>query len=328
MLKQVPVLLALLGLLVLPSAASAAVAVTDYSGHRVALAQPAQRIVALTPHIVENLFSAGLGDRIVGAVNHSDYPAAAKTIPRVGSYNNLSLEAIVAKKPDLVVAWADGGTQDIVRRLRALGLAVYVDAPRRLSDIARSIRDFGVLGDTEARARRAAAAFKKQIAILRQHFAGRREVPLFFEVWSDPLRTLSGAGMVGSVIRLCGGHNLFADAPVIAPQVSIESVIARDPKAIVAAGVADAKPHWKTYWQRWPAIAAVAHDHFVTVPADLISRPTVRIAEGAADLCRKLDQVRHDISDRDSSVQRQPDSDPDNQGSGDAIHQTHVGPLR
>lgn len=278
--------------------ASAAVSVTDFTGHTVRLAHPARRIVALTPHLVENLFTAGLGDRIVGAEAQADYPPAAERIPSVGGYDSLSLEAIVAKKPDLVVAWVAGGTTDIVARLRALGIPVYVDDPHRFVDIAREIRDFGVLGATAATADRAAAGFLGRIDRLRQRYGRRRPVPLFFEVWSDPLRTISGRGLIGAAIRLCGGRNLYADASVAAPQVSIESVIARNPRAIVAAGAATGQAHWRAFWQRWPAIDAVAHDRFVTVAPDLISRPTVRIATGAADLCRGLDRVRSGLSDQ------------------------------
>lgn len=286
----------LIGCLMAPAQAS--VAVQDFTGHTVRLDRPARRIVALTPHLVENLYTAGLGDRIVGAVRHSDYPPAARRIPRVGGYNALSLEAIVARKPDLVVAWAEAGASDTVARLRALGIAVYVDDPRSLSGIARTIRDLGALGGTRARAEHAAGAFEQRIAALRRRYAERAPVSVFWEVWSDPLRTLSSAGMTGAVIRLCGGDNIFADAPTLAPQVSIESVIARDPEAIVASGVAETQPQWRAYWQRWPSIAAVAHRHFVTVPADPISRPTVRIAEGATALCRGLDRVRNDTSGR------------------------------
>lgn len=277
------------------AAIAAPVSVTDFTGHAVRLPHPARRIVALTPHLVENLFTAGLGDRVVGAVRYSNYPAAAQRIPRVGGYNSLSLEAIVAKKPDLVVAWAEGGSPDIIRRLRALGIEVYVDDPHRLTGIARTLRDLGTLGGTADRADHAASTFEHRIAALRQRYAHRRPVSLFWEVWSDPLRTLSNTGMTGAVIRLCGGDNVFAKAVTLAPQVSIESVIARDPQVIVASGVAETKPNWKAYWQRWPAIPAVARDHFVTVPSDLISRPTVRLAQGAADLCRGLERIRTSI---------------------------------
>lgn len=277
-------------------ALAAPLSVTDFTGHTVRLAHPARRIVALTPHLVENLFTAGLGKRIVATVAHADYPPAARQIPRVGGYDSVSLEAIVAKKPDLVVAWADGGQPDLIRRLRALGIAVYVDNPRRFAGIARTLRDLGHLGGTEATANAAARAFMQRVARLRARYAHRRPVRLFYEVWSDPLRTLSSGGMTGAVIRLCGGRNIFANAATLAPQVSIESVIARNPQAIVAAGVARDNPRWKRYWRQWPTIAAVRQDNFVTVPPDLISRPTVRLAKGAADLCRGLDRARHNTA--------------------------------
>ncbi|WP_423822213.1 cobalamin-binding protein [Salinisphaera sp. SPP-AMP-43] len=285
-------------LLAVACPAWAVVSATDFTGHTVALEQPAKRIVALTPHLVENLFSAGLGDRIVGAVRYSDYPPAAREIPRVGGYNSLSLEAIVARRPDLVVAWSEGGSPDAIKRLRALGIAVYVDNPTQLSGIARTIRDLGALGGTEAQAGRAAAAFEARIETLRQHYAGRSPVRVFWEVWSDPLRTLSSQGMTGAVIQLCGGRNVFADAPTLAPKIGIESVVARRPQAIVASGVAETRPDWRDYWQRWSTIPAVADDHFVTVPSDLISRPSVRLADGAAELCQGLDRVRGELADQ------------------------------
>lgn len=275
---------------VLVAANAAPITVTDYSGHEVTLQRPAQRIVALTPHLVENLFTAGLGSRIVGAVAFSNYPKAARTIPRVGGADGLSLEAIVAKHPDLVVAWRASITDTLVHRLRAMGIAVYMDNPRTPADIARSIRDFGRLGGTEKQADKAAAVFMQEIDGLRRHYGEGKPVSLFYEVWPDPLQTIAGDTLIGSVIRLCGGRNIFADEKLAAPKVSIEAVIARDPQVIV---VADSHARqWRAGWQRWSAINAVAHDQFVTVPADLISRPTVRIAKGAKDLCVGLDRAR------------------------------------
>lgn len=285
---------AIAGMCLGSAALAAPVSVTDFTGHAVTLGHPARRIVALTPHLVENLFTVGLGSRVVGAERDSDYPPAARKIPRIGGYGSLSLETIVARRPDLVVAWAEGGTSDIVRRLRALGIPVYVDDPRTLGGIARTLRDLGRLGGTEPAAGRAADTFLHRIAKLRARFAHRKPVPLFYEVWSDPLRTLSDRGLTGAVIRLCGGRNVFAHAAAFAPQVSVESVIARDPHVIVAAGVARERPGWKAYWSRWPSITAVAAHHFITLSPDRIGRPTVRIATAAARLCHRLERVRAD----------------------------------
>lgn len=281
-------LLALLGLLAAP--ASASVSVSDFTGHSVRLEQPARRIVALAPSLVENLYAAGAGDAIVGTVQFSDYPPAAQQIPRIGGYNSMSLEAIVALHPDLVVAWGSGGTQDLVKRLRSLDIPVYINVPRHLADIGRVIRDFGQLTGHSDTADAAAARFNARIAALRQRYAQRTPVRLFYAASNQPLQTLSNKGLIGDVFKLCGGHNIFADAPSLAPRVSIESVLARKPQAIVAGdSYGDA---WKTFWQQWPSLNAVKQQHLLSIPADLISRPTVRIAQGAENLCRQLDGVR------------------------------------
>ena len=272
--------------------ASAEVAVTDFTGRAVRLSRPAERIVALSPHLVENLYSAGVGDRLVGVIAHSDYPPVARQVPRVGSYGGLSLEAIVARRPDLVVAWAAGGAVELIRRLRAFGIPVYLDAPRRLDDIARAIVDLGTLGGRRAHARRVASQFRARVSTLRARYAERAPVGVFYEVWNEPLQTLSNDTIVGRVVRLCGGRNVFADAGVAAPTISVESVLARDPQAIVVSGTTDTRPPWLNDWRRWPELRAVKHNHLFFIPPDLIQRPTRRVLQGAQRLCRQLDRVR------------------------------------
>jgi iron complex transport system substrate-binding protein len=81
-------------LLLVFSVQVSALVVVDDQQRQVSLVQPAQRIVALAPHVVENLFAVGLGARIVGAVAHSDYPEDALAIPRVGGYSHVNREAL------------------------------------------------------------------------------------------------------------------------------------------------------------------------------------------------------------------------------------------
>lgn len=126
---------------------------TDDSGRTVQLPGPAQRIVALAPHITEVLYTAGAGDKIVGTVDYSDYPPAARRIPRVGGYSRIDLEAVLALRPDLVIVWESGNNMAQADKLRALGLPVYVSQPNRLADIARQIERYGELAGTEVTAR-------------------------------------------------------------------------------------------------------------------------------------------------------------------------------
>lgn len=281
-------LISLVALMATP--AGATVSATDFTGQVITLQQPATRIVALAPHLVENLFSAGAGDAVVGAVEYSDYPKAAEKIPRIGGYHSMSLEKIVALHPDLVVAWGSGGTADLVKQLKTLQVPVYIDVPEHMADIGKIIRDLGHLTGHDQTAQAAAGDFEHHVARLKARYAKRSPVSLFYVVSNDPLQTLSNRGLIGDVLTLCGGRNIFANEPALAPRVSIESVLSRNPQAIVAG---DDNPHaWRTYWQQWPALQAVHHNHLLSIPADLISRPSIRIAQGAAELCRKLDDVR------------------------------------
>ena len=273
-------------------AALADVAVMDYLGREVRLAQPAQRIVALAPHIVENLFSAGAGGRIKGVVDHCDYPAAAAELPRVGAISSYSLEAILALQPDLVVVWHSGRGGDILKRLDALGIPSYASEPVRLEDVARSVRDFGTLAGTSAVAGKAAARFERDLARLRQRFQDRAPVPALYQVWHEPLQTLNDRHIISDVMRLCGGRNVFGDAPALAPRISVESVIDRDPLAIIASGMGEARPDWLDRWRRWPVLRAVQQDNLFFIPPDIIQRHTVRMLKGAQMMCEHLDTAR------------------------------------
>src|SRR5690606_40706935 len=113
--------------------AQATVTVQDDAGKIVTLAQPAQRIVSLAPHATELIFAAGGGDRIVGTVGYSDYPEAARKIPRVGDHRQIDLERVIALKPDLLVVWLHGSSERQLDSLRKLGIPFFYSEPKRLS---------------------------------------------------------------------------------------------------------------------------------------------------------------------------------------------------
>ena len=272
--------------------ARADIAVRDDSGAQVRLKQPARRIVSLAPHITEILFDAGAGDRVVGTVDYSDYPQAASRIARVGSYTELDLETILALKPDLVIAWQSGNPLSQLEPLKQLGIALFLSEPDRVEDVAASLEQFGELAGTSDVARPAAAAFRARLADLRQRYSGRAPVRTFYQMWSEPLLTVGGSQIIGSAIRLCGGVNIFEQLSAMAPEVSLEAVLAADPEVIVASGMDTARPEWLDNWRRWPRLTAAARDNLFFIPPDLIQRHTPRLLDGAERLCRDLQTAR------------------------------------
>lgn len=284
------VLQVLLGL-TLP-APSLALSVEDGAGRQVTLEGPARRIVALAPHIVENLFSAGAGERLVGVVSYSDWPAAARHIPRVGSFNAFSLEQIAALQPDLVVMWGSGNGSRALEKLQRLDVPVYVSELRRIGDIPRDIRQLGRLAGTQAAAEVEASRLEQGFARLAARYRERQPLRVFYQIWHEPLQTISGEHLISEVLALCGARNLFAGAHGLAPRISLEAVLAGDPDAIVAGGMDSQRPEWLDYWQQFPQLQAVRQEALLPTDPDLLQRPTARLLTGARRLCQALETVR------------------------------------
>lgn len=281
-----------LWLLSTSSALAAGISVRDDTGATVSLAQPAQRIVTLSPHLAETVFAAGAGGQIVGTVDYSNYPEAARRIPRVGGYSRFDLEAVVALKPDLIIAWEGGNAPAHLQKLRRLGLPVYLSQINRLEDIAGEIERIGALAGTRQSADTAARTFRRRLADLQARYAGRPVVRTFYEVWHQPLKTIGGQQFISSVIRLCGGENVFSTLTATAPDVTIEAVLAANPEAIIASGMGEARPEWLDDWQARPGLLAAQRKNLFFIPPDLIQRHTPRLLDGAERLCQHLETAR------------------------------------
>ncbi len=276
----------------LPAAALAEVSVRDDYGHALRLPRPAQRIVSLAPHLTELLFAAGAGAQVVGASEHSDYPPSAKRLPRVASATQVDLEAVLALEPDLVVAWPQAATRRAIDRLEALGLPTYRSEPRTLEEVPATIERFGTLTGNRAAARQAAQAFRREATALADRYSTRAAVQVFYQVWSRPMITVNGAHLISRVINLCGGRNVFAELPLLAPEIDREAVLATDPEVIIASGAGDQRPAWLDDWRDFPQLRAVRNDQLYAMPADLLQRHTPRILEGAERLCAILESAR------------------------------------
>jgi iron complex transport system substrate-binding protein len=288
--------LATLAALLAPALAHASVSARDDAGSTITLAAPAQRVVTLAPHATELVYAAGGGAKLVGTVSYSDYPPAAQAVPRIGDNKSLDLERIAALKPDLIIVWRHGNAERQTDALAALHIPLFFSEPKHLDDIPTSLDALGTLLGTRPVADTAGASFKHEIDALRTRYATRAPVTVFFQVWDRPLMTLNGTHLISDVIRLCGGRNVFASLQPLVPTVSDEAVLAANPEAIVTtsrgATPADAPLPSLARWKAWPALTAVARGNLFAIDGDLLTRPTPRIAQGAAALCDDLDAAR------------------------------------
>jgi len=272
-------------------AAAQSISVADDRGKQVVLAAPAQRIVALSPHLAELAFAAGAGRQLVGVVRHSDFPPAVRDLPQTGDAARVDFERIALLKPDLVLAWRSGNPAGDVARVEQLGFPVFVTEPARLADIPRLLRAIGELAGTRPAAEKTAAGFEREISALRARHAPASRVRVFYQIWHRPLLTVNGAHVISDVIALCGGENVFADLGQLTPTVSLELVLAARPEVILGGGSAGGEQEFAGWW-RASAVPALRELPLRYIDPDLIQRQTPRIAAGARAVCAALEQVR------------------------------------
>lgn len=252
----------------------------------------AQRVVTMAPFLTELVFAAGAGDRLVGVAAHSDYPAQAKSLPIVADAIGANREALLALRPDIVLAWRTGTPANAIESLRQAGINVVVMDGARIDDVPKLLRQIGSLTNTRTAADQAAATFENDLGKLRGAHAARPRVQAMFEIWHAPLMTISGNHFMTDALEICGGSNVFGDLASIAPEVSLESVIAKDPQAIIGAGSAQDEKAFRANWSRFGSLRAVKSGALIYLNPDTIQRQTPRLLEGVKALCAGLETVR------------------------------------
>jgi iron complex transport system substrate-binding protein len=292
---KLPVLLALLTVLSLNAAQAVGgampISVIDDAGAAVTLPRPAARVISLAPSITEQLFAIGAGDRIVGTSAYSDYPPAARAIPLVAGADSVDLERIVSLRPDLIVLWGSGYPPSAHDALKRVGPPVYISEPTSFESIATSFERLGRLTGA-ADAPRVARQFRSTVQQLRQRYSGRRPVRAFYQIWQQPLMTLSGRHITSEALTLCGAYNVFEHLVPLAPTVSPEAIIAADPQIILTAEPGAVDHGALDLWKRYPFVSAVAKGQLVTLDADRIDRPTARMLQEVARLCERVEAAR------------------------------------
>lgn len=244
--------------------------------------------MSVAPNLTEMLFAAGAADQVVAVSAFSDYPEAASRLPQIGDAFRLDYERIVAVAPTVAVVWETGTPAGVAERLQALGIRVVSIPTRRLDDIATGILAFGELAGTQEVAVAAARDFRARIAALRERYRGRAPVRVFVQIDDVPLYTVGGPHLISEILALCGGENVFAESDAQALPVDLESVLARSPEVILSTDTDAPAP----YWARFGELPAVVRGNVYQSRGDLLARPSPRIAEGAADVCARLDEAR------------------------------------
>jgi vitamin B12 transport system substrate-binding protein len=242
------------------------------------------RIISLAPHTTELVFELGAGNRLVAVSDFSDYPSDAKLLPSVASYQGLNFEQIIRLNPDLIVVWQGGNKPQDLSRLAAMGMTLFYSSPKTPEDIAEEIIKLGDILGLQANAKRISSSMLQRLASVRQKYAKEPQVPVFYYMWPTPLMSIGKGAWANQLLSYCGAKNIFIDAIVPYPEVSVEQVYSRQPKFLIAAmntEVNIAESHWSS-------VRELIKAPVITVNPDLLHRFTPRLIDGLVDMCEKL----------------------------------------
>jgi len=273
---------------------SGRLSITDDWGRTVALASPAQRIVSLSPSSTEILFAIGAGPRLVGRTAYCDWPLAARAVPSVGNGIEPSVEAVAARRPDLVVLYASAANRAAAGGLAALGIPVAVLKLDLGADVVRAARRLAALTGEEPAADSLVAAFDSSLGAVHARAAalpGRAPL-LYVDVWASPPMTVGRGSYLSQLLEAAGAANAFGDLGASAATVSLEAVAARDPDAVLVIAADTLQPPDLAARPGWSAVRAVREGRVLVVDASLYGRPGPRMPLAAADLARRIAPLR------------------------------------
>jgi ABC-type Fe3+-hydroxamate transport system substrate-binding protein len=266
--------------------------VTDDRGAHITLSAPARRVITLSPHATELVFAAGGGTQIAATVNASDFPPAARALPRIGEGLQPEPEIVLRLTPDLLIGWQASQFST----LNALRIPTFLSAPKALSDIPDTIEKFGALLGTQPIAQSRAAALRARIDQLNQTSFSGPPVRVFLQVGEPPDYSLNRSHLLSQIVNACGGLNVFESSAAIAPKISAESVLAQRPALVLlgrvgAPAIPTADAATQQYWSRLNLPAARTGRVYV-MDSDVLYRPGPRLIEAAQAICSIIEQAR------------------------------------
>lgn len=239
-----------------------------------------ERVVSLAPSLSEIVVELGAADLLAGVLDGGERPAALAKVASVGRYGQLDMERLLSLNPDLILLWPGSVGPAQRAQLQRLNIPVYVAEPHSLEQLTTQVQAIAEqLGRADA-GRILAAQLRQRLADLRQRYQRAEPLRVFYQVWDQPLYTVGGGQIISDALSVCGARNVFEDLQLPAPQISVESVLQRNPEVILAGDQAQLDA-----WKAWPQISAVAQGRLLLVPDKGLERPSAQMFEAVARLC-------------------------------------------
>ena len=261
-----------------------------------ASAATVERIISLAPSVTETVFALGMGDKLVGVSVYCDYPPEAARIDRVGTFLTPSIEAIVAKRPDVVIVTPSPGNQNPVEALRRMGLNVLVVEPNTIAEIEAAVVAIGRAVGREPAARLLVASMQARVAAIRDRVASAPARTVLMVVGQTPLIAVGSGLFQDELIRMAQGINLGGQAGGRWPHLSIEFVIAAAPEVIIDTTMGNEERAGAgaalEFWSRFSTLPAVRSRRVYGYREYQLLRPGPRLPEAFEAIARFVQPER------------------------------------
>jgi iron complex transport system substrate-binding protein len=245
-----------------------------------------KKVVSLAPSVTETIFALGFGDRLVGVTTYCDYPAEARKLPKIGDFMNPSLEAVIAKKPDLVIG-VIGATDPVkAREMERLGLRVVLVSVANLKDVLASISSIAALLGNAKAGEKLVAKIRAQVEDVKKRIAPAARRKVLLVVGVHPVIAVGGKNFIDELIALAGGENIAGNAAQPWLNLPDEVVVAKAPQVIIEAGMGSEREKSGKQWGDLKSVPAVREERIYSYPSDKILRPGPRFGEALAELAR------------------------------------------
>ena len=243
------------------------------------------RIITLAPHLTELLYSLGLEKNIIATVEFSDYPAEAKSIPRIGDAFRIDWEKLAQLKPDLILAWQGGNPQSLMNELQRRKYHVVKFSNASLYELPEQIKELGKLFKVPTAG--IAQEYSVGLEKLAGTYANRQAVNVFYQISAQPIYSIGSEHTISEMLQVCGARNVFSQHPVLSSPLSPEAVVAAMPDVVLTSSFA-----FDGVSEAWSNFGSIKQENILKVSGDEVSRASLRMLQGVKDICETLDGWR------------------------------------
>ncbi|MEZ6048109.1 MAG: ABC transporter substrate-binding protein [Planctomycetaceae bacterium] len=260
--------------------------ITDDLERQVTFDSPPQRIISLSPSNTELICSLGLEERMVGVTTLCDYPPAVQDVEKVGDFNanSISLEEIVALKPDLIIS-GSGFHRDLVTNLERLNLNVVAVEPKQLEQIYERLELLGKICNVNEAADKLVSSLKERVERVRREAEEVKPTPplkVFYQIWNDPLSSTGNVSFIGEMLTTIQVENIFADLNTGYSPINEEALLIKNPDIILVPMYHGGEKDREAILSResWQNIKAIKNNRVHFLPDDEVSRHGPRFVDG------------------------------------------------